>query len=193
VGDPRGFLYRLRAQPRSYFGMFLAHLGVAAFIVGVTMVKSYDVERDVKMEVGDTVSLGPYVFTMKAVRTGPGPNYLYTRVVFDVTRDGRLLRTMEPEKRVYLVQRNPMTWAAIDPGLTRDLYLSLGDPVGPTGWTVRVYYKPFVDWIWGGCLLMALGGVLALMDRRYRRALQRSSSAGTLTTTQTSIALEGGV
>jgi len=189
-GAAGGVLQRLRGQPRSYYGMLIAHLGVGAFILGVTMVKGFDVEKDVKMEAGDTVSVGPYVFTMKNVRTGPGPNYLFTRVVFDVTRDGKFVRTMEPEKRVYLVQRNPMTWAAIDTGLTRDLYLSLGDPVGNAGWTVRVYYKPFVDWIWGGCMLMALGGVFALSDRRYRRPIPRGAAQDTLPA-HTTIAFEG--
>jgi cytochrome c-type biogenesis protein CcmF len=182
--------HRLRAQPRSYYGMLLAHVGVASFIIGVTMVKGYEVERDVTMEKGDTVSVGPYVFTMKGVSTGPGPNYLYTRVQFDVARNGRFLRTMAPEKRIYIVQRSPMTWASIDAGLTRDLYLSLGDPIGSSGWTVRVYYKPFVDWIWGGCMIMALGGLLALTDRRYRRSARQGAALGTMPP-QTGVAFEG--
>ena len=133
------------------------------------------------MQVGDTLSVGPYVFTMREVQNGEGPNYNYTRVVFDVTRDGKHVRTMAPEKRVFLVQRNPMTWAAIDQGFTRDLYVSLGDPIGAAAWTVRVYFKPFVDWIWAGCLMMALGGLLAVSDPRYRRAARRAPVDGMAT------------
>jgi cytochrome c-type biogenesis protein CcmF len=127
------------------------------------------------MDIGDTVAIGPYTFRFNGVEEGNGPNYRYQRGSFDVLRDGVLTRSMGPEKRVYLVQRNPMTNAAIDTGLTRDLYVSLGEQVGTTSWTVRVYYKPFVDWIWGGCLVMAFGGVLAISDRRYRIERRRQT------------------
>jgi len=161
-------LQRLRMLPSSYMGMLVAHLGVAAFIIGITMVKGYEVEKDVQMDFGDSVEIGPYAFKFKGVSEGNGPNYRFQRGEVDVSRDGQFIRTMTPEKRVYLVQRNPMTNAAIDTGLFRDLYVSLGEQVGVATWTVRVYYKPFVDWIWGGCLMMAMGGMLALADKRYR-------------------------
>jgi len=161
-------LQRLKGLPSSYLGMLVAHLGVAVFVVGITMVKGYEVEKDVQMDLGDIVEIGPYTFKFKGVSEGEGPNYRFQRGDVDILRNGEFVRNMAPEKRIYLVQRNPMTNAAIDTGFLRDLYVSLGEQVGNTAWTVRVYYKPFVDWIWGGCLLMALGGVLALADKRYR-------------------------
>ncbi len=161
---------RLRALPRGYLGMLCAHVGVAAFIVGVTLVKTYETEKDVQMDVGDTVAIGPYSFQFEGVSSGRRENYTFARGLFEISRNGTLVRTMHPEKRQFQAQSEPMTVAAIDTGVTRDLYVSLGEAVGPTAWIVRVYYKPFVDWIWGGCVLMALGGVLALSDRRYRLA-----------------------
>jgi cytochrome c-type biogenesis protein CcmF len=97
----------------------------------------------------------------------------------DVSRNGQPVTTLRPEKRVYRVQQNPMTEAAINTGFTRDLYVSLGEPAGGNAWIVRVYFKPFVDWIWGGCVLMALGGLLAATDRRYRSARRTAAEATT--------------
>ena len=159
-------------QPRSFFGMHLAHVGVAAFVVGVAMVNGYQVEKDVKMDVGDTVEVGGYTFRFDGVREENGPNY--TALVGDIAlmKNGETLRKMHPEKRQYISSAMPMTEAAIDAGLTRDVYVSLGEAIDKdrpdAAWAVRVYYKPFVDWIWGGCVLMALGGLLAMSDRRYR-------------------------
>jgi len=165
---PSSWIARLRAVPRSVAGMMLAHLGIAAFAFGVSMVNTYGIERDLKMDVGETTELAGYVFTFRGVQDVPGPNYLAARGTIEVTRNGKPVETMHPEKRIYRVQQNPMTEAAIDTGFTRDLYVSLGEATGATAWIVRVYYKPFVDWIWGGCVLMALGGTLAASDRRYR-------------------------
>ena len=164
---------RLATTPRAYYGMLLAHLGVAVFVVGVTLVKGYENQRDVRMGPGDTVTLSGYVFRFDGVHKVNGPNYVADRAEIHVSRGGKTVTRMHPEKRVYRVQTQPMTEAAIDPGLTGDLYVSLGDRLGPTTWVVRVQHKPFVDWIWGGCLLMALGGVLAASDRRYRVASSR--------------------
>jgi cytochrome c-type biogenesis protein CcmF len=172
---------RLRQLPRATLGMMLAHLGVAAFAWGVSMVKTYEIERDVKMNIGETTELAGYGFALRGVQDIQGPNYDGVQGSVEVTRNGVAVATMRPEKRVYRVQQTPTTEAAIDPGPTRDLYVSLGDPVDGGAWIVRVYYKPFVDWIWGGCLMMALGGALALSDRRYRlraRQLQVTSGAG---------------
>jgi len=168
---------RARALPRAMLGMMLAHLGVAAFAFGVSMVKTYEVERDVKMAVGDTTEIAGYVFTWRGVRDLQGPNYVAAQGLVEVTRNGKPVATMHPEKRVYRVQQNPMTEAAIDSGVTRDLYVSLGEAVAGGAWIVRVYYKPFVDWIWGGAVLMALGGLLAASDRRYRVARRESAPA----------------
>ena len=162
-------LVRARLLPRSVLGMMVAHLGIAAFAFGVSMVNTYGIERDLRMEPGDTTEVAGYVFTFRGVRDVQGPNYSAAQGLVEVTRGGRAVATMQPEKRIYRVQKNPMTEAAIDTGLTRDLYVSLGEPVDEgRAWIVRIYFKPFVDWIWGGCLVMAIGGMLAASDRRYR-------------------------
>jgi cytochrome c-type biogenesis protein CcmF len=169
---------RLRLLSRATVGMMAAHLGVAAFIIGVTMVRSYEVERDVKMNVGDSTEAYGYTFTYRGVRDVPGPNYQAAQGTVDVTRNGQPVTTLHPEKRIYRVQSNPMTEAAIAPGLLKDLYVSLGEPIeGSNAWIVRVYVKPFVDWVWGGCLLMAFGGLLAVTDRRYRARSTQSLPA----------------
>ncbi len=161
---------KLAAQSWSWYGMTLAHVGVAIFILGVTLVKGYETERDLRMAPGDRTTLGGYEFTFKGTRTVPGPNYTAIQGEFDVRRAGSsaIVRTLHPQKRSYPVAGQTMTEAAIDTGLTRDLYVSLGEPVAGEAWGVRVYYKPFVDWIWSGCFVMALGGFLAIADRRYR-------------------------
>jgi len=158
-------------QTRSHYGMVIAHLGVAVFVVGVTLVKSYESDRDATMKPGDSVDLAGYVFRLEDIGNVKGPNYVSARAKISVARDGRPVTVLYPEKRLYVVQNMPMTEAAIAPGLTRDLYVSLGDPVDGGAWLVKVQHKPFVDWIWGGCVIMALGGLLAASDRRYRVAL----------------------
>lgn len=179
-----GVVRRTRQLPRAFLGMVVAHLGVAAFCFGVTMVKSYEVERDVKMDIGDSTTVSGYTFTFRGAIPVEGPNYSAMRGLVEVTRGGERVTDMRPEKRIYRVQSNPMTEAAISPGITRDLYVSLGEPVEGSGaWIVRVYVKPFIGWIWGGCLVMALGGLLAATDRRYRqgsraRVAEAATSAG---------------
>jgi cytochrome c-type biogenesis protein CcmF len=162
---------RLRGgrPPLAWWAMQSAHTGVAVFIAGVTLVGGYQQEKDVRMEPGDTVTLGSYTFRFLGVRQVPGPNYTAMRGDFELAEGGRALRTLHPEKRTYASSAMPMTDAAIDAGPTRDLYVSLGEPLGGGAWAVRVYFKPFVDWIWAGCLLMALGGFAALAHRRYRK------------------------
>jgi len=177
IRNARGsLLERLAGQPRAYYGMLLAHVGVAVFIAGVTLVKGYETERDVRMEVGDTVTVGRHTFRFDGVREITGPNYSGARGIVDVSRNGKHVEKLYPEKRVYNAQQMPMTEAAIDTGIFGDLYVSLGEPVADGAWTVRVYHKPFVTWIWGGCLLMALGGLIALADRRYRIASRREEA-----------------
>jgi cytochrome c-type biogenesis protein CcmF len=164
---------QLAGISRSYWGMLLAHLGVAVFIVGVTMVKGFETEKDVRMNVGETATIGGYTFRFDGAQDVVGPNYTAARGAFSVSRDGRETTVLYPEKRRYTVQNQVMTEAAIDPGLLRDLYVSLGEPLDDGAWSVRLYHKPFVDWIWGGCFIMALGGALAVSDRRYRLAWRR--------------------
>ena len=177
-GHPVSYLKKL---PRGYYGMLLAHFGVAVFIVGVTMVNGYETEKDVRMTPGSTVSIGGYVIRLDGFEDVDGPNYTGVRGILTVLKDGRQRDVMFPEKRFYNVQQMPMTEAAIDTGFTRDLYISLGEAVDGGAWIVRVYHKPFVDWIWGGAFLMALGGIVAVSDRRYRlaRAAQRKSQDAT--------------
>lgn len=170
-------LQKFKAQSRSYYGMHLAHLGVAAFIVGVTMVTGYQSEQDVRMGIGDTVHAGGYEFKFNGVSNVDGPNYIAGRAEIIVSRNGAEIERMYPEKRNYTATGNVMTETAIDTGLTRDLYISLGEPVNDGAWSVRVYYKPFVDWIWGGAVLMAMGGGLALSDRRYALAARKEREA----------------
>lgn len=173
---------KLRTQTRSYYGMLMAHLGVAIFVVGVTMVKSYEAEKDVRLTLGESVGLNDYSFRLDALAEIAGPNYRAVRGTLTVTRGAAFVAMMYPEKRVYNVQKNAMTEAAIATGFRRDLYVSLGELVGDNTWIVRVQVKPFVDWIWGGCVLMALGGLLAVLDKRYRVAARTLRPAIVTTT-----------
>jgi len=161
---------RSSLPPRAFWGMHLAHMGVAVTVVGIVMVTQYESERDVRMAPGDTVKTGEYQIRFLGVEGISGPNYNAARGNLELIKDGVLVMSLHPEKRKYLSSAMPMTEAFIDPGLTRDIYVSLGDPLegGDGAWSVRVYYKPFVSWIWGGAVLMALGGLLAASDRRYR-------------------------
>jgi cytochrome c-type biogenesis protein CcmF len=168
-----GFFTKLRTTPRSYYGMQLAHLGVAVFIAGVTVVTSYQTEKDVKMNVGDTVNVGGYDFRLRNLAQLQGPNYQAVRADIEVTKNGAPVAMMHPEKHAYTVAQSVTSETAIDRSIFRDLYLALGDEVGNGAWTVRVYHKPLVDWIWGGALLMALGGAFAVSDRRYALAARK--------------------
>jgi cytochrome c-type biogenesis protein CcmF len=158
--------------PPSFWGMHLAHLGIAVVAVGITMVKSYEVERDVRMGLNDTVTIENYSFELVGVSDVDGPNYKALRGDIKVTKDGKYLEMLYPEKRKYFSSAMPMTEAGIDSGLFRDLYVSLGEPIEGERlqWSVRVFYKPFVSWLWYGAILMVLGGLLAVSDRRYRKS-----------------------
>jgi cytochrome c-type biogenesis protein CcmF len=140
------------------------------------MVSNYGIEHDIRMSPGDKAELAGYEFKFEGVSKYPGPNYNADRGRFVVSRDGAQIAILEPEKRTYFVQTRPMTEAAIDWGFTRDIYVSLGEPLGRGDWSMRLYYKPYVRWIWFGAVLMALGGILAITDRRYRTARVRASS-----------------
>ncbi|MDP2804809.1 MAG: heme lyase CcmF/NrfE family subunit [Gallionellaceae bacterium] len=170
LGKEGSLMHRIKKQSLSYYGMQLAHLGIAVFVIGVTMVKGYETERDVRMEIGDTVEAGGYVFRFDGVTDIEGPNYRAARGHVVIKKNDRIVDELFPEKRNYNASGMPMTEAAIEPGLFGDLYVSLGEPIPDSNgaWAVRVYVKPFVDWIWAGCVLMALGGVFAISDRRYR-------------------------
>jgi cytochrome c-type biogenesis protein CcmF len=171
------FMQKVRSQSTSYYGMQMAHFGVAIFIIGVTVVKGYATERDVRMDIGDTVEAGGYTFQFDGVHDFTGPNFTAAEGTVTVTKGGKPVAVLSPQKRRYNASGMPMTEAAIDTGFFSDLYVSLGEPIPNTqsAWAVRVYYKPFVDWIWVGCLFMALGGALAISDRRYRIHSKKAS------------------
>ena len=178
AGGVRGsLLHRFNLIPRAMKGMMLAHLGIGVFVIGVTMVRTYEVEQDLKMDIGQTAEIAGYTFTFQGVRDVMGPNYRAAQGLVVLSKDGKELAQLKPEKRVYRVQQNPMTEAAIRSRPMGDIYVSLGQATEGTAWVVRLYYKPFVTWIWAGCALMALGGALAASDRRYRTA-RREQEAG---------------
>ena len=170
-----GVWARVRAQGGSYWGMQLAHVGVAVFVAGVTVVSGFQSERDVRMALGDTTEIAGYRFELERLGQAEGPNYLALVATLSVTQGGERIATLRPQRRTYTVSRMPMTEVAIDRGFTRDLYVALGDPVGTDAFSVRIHYKPLVNWIWGGCLLMAFGGLLAVSDRRYRTRASRQT------------------
>ncbi|MBP9905137.1 MAG: heme lyase CcmF/NrfE family subunit [Rhodoferax sp.] len=165
-----------QSTPLSFWGMHVAHIGIAVCVVGITMVKGYETEKDVAMNLGDTVSVGGYTFRLIGIKQVPGPNYKADVGTVELIQDGKVIKNLYPEKRAYFASSMPMTEAAIDAGLTRDVYVSLGerlDDSATSAWAVRVYHKPFVNWIWFGCLVMAMGGSLAALDKRYRKKLAK--------------------
>ena len=162
----------------SYYGMIIAHFGIAVFIIGVTFVTQFDVEQDIRMSPGQTVELAGHTFRFDGAEAVQGPNYRADRGTIRVFNSaGKEVAVLNPEKRTYLVQTRPMTEAGIDPGFMRDIYVSLGETLGNGDWALRLYYKPFVRWIWLGGILIGLGGLLAATDRRYRMAAQHKTAA----------------
>ena len=160
--------------PLAFTGMTLAHLGVAMFVAGVTMVMTYEKEKDLRMEPGQIYEMSGYEFKFLGTRKVQGPNYVADEGRIEVYRNGKLIDELNPQKRIYDDQNNPMTEAAIEVGLMRDVYSALGEPLdsatGGGAWSMRLYHKPMIRWIWLGCLFMTFGGVLAVSDKRYRRA-----------------------
>ncbi|AKU10148.1 cytochrome c-type biogenesis protein [Azoarcus sp. CIB] len=169
---------RLRSIPAAWWGMWFAHLGIGVFIIGVALVGSLNSQIQVKMLPGDTAQLAGYTFTFRGVADAPGPNYAAARATIDVSRGGVTFATLTPEKRFYEAQGMPMTEASIDIGPLRDVYVNLGDQLEDGSWVVGLFYRPFISWIWVGCTLMALGGIFAAADRRYRRLAEREAPAG---------------
>ena len=174
LGTAQQVLERLRKPGRigaSFWGQHTAHLGMAVLVIGITGVKCYEVERDVRMRIGDVVTIAPYTFRLNSLDEVRGPNYKAVRADVQVLRNDKIIEILQPEKRRYFSSAMAMTEAGIDSGFMRDLYVSLGEPLdeAQTEWSMRVYYKPFVPWLWGGVLLMVLGGVFAALDRRYRK------------------------
>jgi len=162
------FFAGLRHLSRSHWGMVLGHLGVGVTVIGIAFSTQYSIERDVRMKAGDSVDIHHYHFVFRGVQNLQGPNYSGGMGIIDVTRNGKPEATLQAEKRFYTAARTMMTEAAIDGGFSRDLYAALGEELEDGGWAVRIYYKPFVRWIWFGGALMALGGLFCLFDPRYR-------------------------
>jgi cytochrome c-type biogenesis protein CcmF len=170
-------LQSLRSIPRSFYGMTIAHLGIAVFVIGISLTSIYSSEKDVRMVPGEQYELGGYSFRFDGVSRVNGPNFRADEGQITVVQDGVELMTLAPQKRIYNVQRNSMTEAAIDAGFTRDLFVALGEPLGSDGaWSLRLYHKPFIRWIWMGAVFMALGGFVAATDRRYRIAARKAST-----------------
>ncbi|MBV1959865.1 MAG: heme lyase CcmF/NrfE family subunit [Pseudomonadales bacterium] len=166
--EPGAILTKVRLLTPGYYGMVLAHGGIAVCVVGVAMVSTYSVDKDLRMGPGDQVQMGGYQFEFTGLTSTKGPNYTALTAVILVTDENGEQWTMKPEKRQYPVRQSQMTEAAIDPGLFRDLYMALGEPLTNGAWSVRIQVKPFVRWLWLGGLLMALGGFISTLDRRYR-------------------------
>ena len=169
---------RLRSSSRSYYGMLAAHLGIAVFVAGVTMVKGYESQTQVRMVPGDKVALAGYEFRFDGMSEVTRANHSAARATISVRRAGSGVTVLYPEKRFYPVRKELMTEAAINTGLTRDLYVSLGDQLDDKAWLVHVQHKPFISWLWIGCLMMAFGGLLAVSDRRYRVGRRRALETG---------------
>jgi cytochrome c-type biogenesis protein CcmF len=159
----------------SYIGMIMAHLGVAVFVAGVTVTMTYSEEKDLRMEPGSSYNIAGYEFRFQGMRKVQGANYVADEAVIGVWHDGEKSGDLFPQKRVYSGKSNPMTDASIDKTLFRDLYAALGEELENGAWSMRVYYKPMIRWIWLGCLLMTFGGVLAVSDRRYRQSVPSAS------------------
>jgi len=167
VGGRRGFWHTLMTLPRGGWGMMFGHMGLAVFIVGITLTSIYSTEKDVRLDRGQSYSLGGYDFLFKGAEPVTGPNYQAHQAEIEVTREGAFVALLHPQKRNYQTGM-PMTEAGIDAGLTRDLFVALGEPLGDQGaWSLRIYHKPFIRWIWLGFIFMAFGGVLAATDKRY--------------------------
>lgn len=162
------FFVGVRKLSRSHWGMMLAHLGVAMTVWGIAFSQNFSVERDVRMKVGESAQIGRYDFKFAGVTDVNGPNYIGGKAQIDISKDGQPEASLFAEKRFYTVSRMSMTEAAIAGGLTRDLYVALGEKIDDNSWALRLYYKPFIRWIWIGGLFMALGGLLCMFDRRYR-------------------------
>jgi len=171
------FVTKLQKLTPSHWGMVLGHVGFAVCIIGITLVSNYELERDVRMDVGETIELAGYEFRFNEVAPLQGPNYTGDLGVFDVFKNGELVTQLAPEKRMYKVQRMPMTEAAIHSTLTRDLFIAMGEPLDDGAWAIRIYIKPFVIWLWAGAVIMALGGIFSISDKRYRMAKVKTLSS----------------
>lgn len=168
---------RFKKIPSATYGMVVAHIGIGIFVFGVTFVGAFEQEKEVPMRIGEKVEMAGYEFGFNGIKNVQGPNYSSKQASLNVYKNDKLIATLLPEKRTYLVQESPMTEAGIDTGFLRDVYVALGEQIDNEAWGMRLYYKPFIQWIWLGAALMALGGLLAALDKRYRLKLKREKVA----------------
>jgi cytochrome c-type biogenesis protein CcmF len=169
--------YNWRHVPRGFWGMILGHIGLAVFVIGATLTSVYSTEKDIRLAPGESYEMGGYSFLFKGVETVPGPNYTAFRGSLVASQNGEFVADLFPEKRTYLVQKMPMTEAAIDEGLFRDLFVALGEDLGNGSWSLRVYHKPYIAWLWIGAVLMSIGALVSATDRRYRVLAKRTASS----------------
>ncbi len=155
--------------------MLLSHMGVAIAVIGIAVSTGFGIQNDVEMAPGDRTELAGYHLSFVSERNLSGPNYHGAEAVFRIEKQGKS-KTIYPQKRIYNVGQMPMTESAIDVNPFRDIYVALGEPMGDKGWSVRLYYKPFVRWIWGGGFFIFAGGLLALSDPRYFRRRRKTTA-----------------
>jgi cytochrome c-type biogenesis protein CcmF len=161
---------RLKSIPAGFYGMTVAHLGISVFVIGITFTSIYSIEKDVRMQPGDTLDMAGYIFEFHGVKITEGPNFIAKEGLLTVSYEGKQIAKLDPQKREYRVQKMPMTEAAIDAGLFRDLFVAIGEPLDEQGaWSLRIYYKSFIRWIWLGAVFMGLGGLIAASDKRFRK------------------------
>ena len=173
VAGKQNKLQALRNTPRGFYGMTFAHMGVGVFVMGITITSLYSTEKDIRLVQGDSYDIGEYSFVLNSVESVKGPNYQATEGRFTAFYQGQEISQLRSQKRLYNAGGMPMTEAGIDAGLWRDLYVSLGEELDANGaWSVRIYHKPFIRWIWLGALIMAIGGLFAATDKRYRKAIK---------------------
>jgi cytochrome c-type biogenesis protein CcmF len=158
-------------------GMSVAHFGLGLCVLGVTVTSAYEVQTDERLAVGGSTTLAGYDLHFREVRPVQGPNYMGLRGEILIERDGRPVATVYPEKRTYSERGSPFTEAGIDAGWRRDLFVAMGDDLGQGAWSVRIQYKPLVRFIWFGVLVMAIGGLIAISDRRYRQRQEATAPA----------------
>ena len=171
-------LSRLTRLPRADWGKATAHAGLGMTVFAVAALTGWESEDIRVLQIGESFDKGGYTLTLAGVERVQGPNYTSTMGIIEATRDGEPVSTLRPEKRFYPIAGMPTTEAAINYKIHRDLYVTLGDPQDNGGWAVRTYIKPFANWLWMGCALMALGGILSLSDRRYRVAAGAKKRSG---------------
>ncbi len=179
IADKQNKLQALLNTPRGFYGMSIAHMGVAMFVIGITFTSLYSTEKDIRLMKGQSYSIGEYSFKFEGVQNAVGPNYRASEGWFMVSYQDKEITRLHSQKRLYNAGGMPMTEAGIDAGFWRDLYVSLGEDLdGKGAWSVRLYHKPFIRWIWLGSLIMAFGGLLAATDKRYRKSLKVQQPQG---------------